>query len=75
MLNCNKINYSWSIDKSNLIVAPYYTLVNTKWRNQQLNATLYIPNGTSIKLHEGLSNYIKDLNEDQVYTMKNGKLE
>lgn len=73
--NCNKINFTWSIDKSTLLIAPHFSMINTKWRNQKINAVVFIPNGKSIKIGNNTSNYMNNLNEGQTYTMNNGKLE
>jgi len=73
--NCNSINYSWEINNSNLILAPFFTIVKSNWRLQKLQVTIFIPIGTSIKLGKDLSKLTKELKEDQVYTMKNGKLD
>ena len=73
--NCNKINYSFSINKSNIKLASHYSLINTKWRNQKLYATIFIPNGSSIMIERNGSTLANNLKEGQTYTMKNGKLE
>jgi len=73
--NCNKINFTWSINKNTLHITPHFLLTNTKWRNQKLNAVIFIPCGKFIKIEQNSSKQICDLNDGQTYIMRNGKLE
>jgi phage shock protein PspC (stress-responsive transcriptional regulator) len=75
VVNCNTINYPLNIKEATIYVSPYFTVIKSQWRLQNVVVVVFLPNGTSIKLGKDLSKLTKDLNEDQVYTMKNGKLE
>ncbi|MDA3929166.1 MAG: PspC domain-containing protein [Prolixibacteraceae bacterium] len=60
--NANKINYSYKIEGSDLILDPYFLLEeNSKWRTQELNLTLKLPEGKIVFLNDKLLPIIYDI--------------
>lgn len=84
--NVNNIQYGYKINDNRLIFDDFYTFKSTgaKWRNQKVNLTLQIPEGTIIRFKDmedfleevpmkDYEYFDKDLLENNVWIMKNGE--
>lgn len=60
--NVEAITYNFTQKDSTLYFDPYYFLKdNAKWRNQEVNLTLKVPEGKSIYLDSAMKNIISDI--------------
>lgn len=60
--NADQIEYDYTLSKNKLVLDPYFTIDdNEKWRNQELNITLRIPEGKVVFLNDNLLPIIKDI--------------
>ncbi len=59
------INFDFTIDKNDLILDNYFTLKEQKWRMQELDLVLEIPEGKTIYLDHSLKNIIYDVKNVQ----------
>lgn len=68
-LNMEQIDYNFTQKDSSLLFDPYYILKdNAKWRNQEVNMVLKVPEGKSVFLSDKMKDIIYDIeNVDNMY--------
>jgi phage shock protein PspC (stress-responsive transcriptional regulator) len=66
------ISYEFNVSANELFLNPYFTLdVNDVWRNQGVYLTLYVPEGKSVFLTDGMERIIFDIdNVSDTYDSK-----
>lgn len=86
-INLENILYQFTIDSTGLILDPYFKLDETsKWRNQEIEFKLYIPEGKTIMIDKNIRRHFRmdylwrrklysNRNKDSYWTLKDGNFE
>lgn len=86
-INLENIFYQFTIDSTGLLLDPYFKLdESSKWRNQEIELKLYVPEGKAIMIDKNIRrhfkmdyqwrrNLYKNKTKDSYWTIKDGKFE
>ena len=75
LTNAQGINYSWSYQDNSIQLSPYYSIQHAKWRNQKVLIIVGLPKGSKILFQNNVSQLAKNIEDKNIYTMIDGKLE
>ena len=65
-INAENIQYTWNLEGNRLVFDPYFTPGNReKFRAQELDLRLRIPEGTVVYLEEGMEDFLRYAENDQ----------
>ena len=72
--NAEFINYSWRFDKNIIILDEVFSIINSKWRNQNAEIVLYLPEKCKITFDENAKKISTDFDPNTTYSLMNGNL-